>query len=125
MSRILIIDDDSFVHRMAGFMMKKAGYEAVCASSGEEGLQKLRELCTSGDMPLMVFIDSEMPTLSGIETIERIRADGSTADANICLMTGTLTDTLREKAMSLGAVGCIAKPLDAAAVTDILSKAQS
>ena len=125
MSRILIIDDDSFVHRMAGFMLKKSGHEAVCASSGEEGIEKLKELAAGGSLPEMVFIDSEMPGLSGTETIERIRQEDGISAASICLMTGTLTDELKERALSLGAVGCISKPLEAGAVSGILSNAHS
>ena len=124
MSRILIIDDDSFVHRMAGFMMKKAGHEAECVSSGEEGIQKLMQQADSSALPDMVFIDSEMPGLSGISTIERIRQQQSISGVNVCLMTGTLTDELRQSAASLGAVGCITKPLDIKDVTEILSHAQ-
>ena len=124
MSRILIIDDDSFVHRMGGFMLKKAGHSCECASSGAEGLEKLSALAAEGSMPDMVFIDSEMPAMNGIETIEQIRQKSDIADVRICLMTGTLTDELRQRAEALGAVGCITKPLEIKTVTDIISKAQ-
>jgi CheY-like chemotaxis protein len=42
MSRILITDDDAMMLRMAGFIVKKAGHEAVTASSGDECLEKMK-----------------------------------------------------------------------------------
>ena len=123
MSRILIIDDDSFVHRMAGFMFKKAGHEAECVLSGEEGIDRLSALAKENSLPAMVFIDNEMPGMSGIETIEKIRQTGDISGVNICLMTGTLTAELEESAQALGAVGCISKPLEIKSVTGILAKA--
>lgn len=118
MSRIMFIDDDSMMLRMAGFIMKKAGHEALTASSGEEGLSKL-----AADKPDMVFIDIEMPGMNGIEVLEKIKADGSLAGIPVCLMSGTVTDEIKAKAADLGAVGVIGKPLNAGEVTGVISAA--
>ena len=119
MNRILITDDDSMMLRMAGFIVKKAGHEAVTASSGDECLQKMRE-----SLPLLTVIDVEMPGKNGIETLEAIRADSSLEGARVCLMTGTLTDEIRARAEELGALGCLDKPLAADALKDMILKAE-
>ena len=116
MSKILITDDDSMMLRMASFIVKKAGHEAVTASSGEECLKKLRE-----ESPMLTVIDVEMPDMNGIETLEAIRADNGLADASVCLMTGSLTDDVKSRAEELGAVGCIGKPLEAGELLEIIS----
>ena len=117
---IMMIDDDSFTHRMAGFMMKKLGQELICASSGAEGLDML----LSGETkPAVLFIDNEMPGMSGIETIAKTRETEAVKDLNICLMTGTLTEELRGQAAQLGVTDCISKPLNAADVKAVIDKA--
>lgn len=120
MNRILITDDDSMMLRMAGFIVKKAGHEAVTASSGDECLLKMKET-----LPQLTVIDVEMPGKSGIETLEAIRADSELSGACVCLMTGTLTDEVREKAEELGALGCLGKPLAAGELTDMIMKAET
>ena len=118
MSRILITDDDSMMLKMAGFIVKKAGHEAVTASSGEECLNKIRET-----EPALTVIDVEMPDMNGIETLEAIRADAALSDAKVCLMTGTLTDEVKTRAEELGALGCLKKPLAADELLSIINKA--
>jgi CheY-like chemotaxis protein len=42
MPTILIVDDDATIRQNAHFIIEKGGMKAVMASSGEEGLAKLR-----------------------------------------------------------------------------------
>ena len=117
MSRILFVDDDSMILRMTAFIAKKGGFEALGTSSGEECIEVLKR-----EKPDMVFIDVEMPGLSGLDTLRKIRDDSSIADARVCLMTGTMTDELRENAAELGAVGVIEKPIQAAEVLSLVGQ---
>ncbi len=106
--KVLIIDDDAMIQRMASFMLKKLGHEAVTAGSGQEGLDKLRN-----DAPDMTLLDVEMPGMDGFQVLEAIRADAAIQDAKVCLMTGTLTDEVRAKADALGCCEYLHKPLTA------------
>ena len=118
MSRILFTDDDPMMLRMAGFIMKKTGNEALTASSGEEGLAKLKS-----ESPDMVFIDIEMPGMSGLEMLAQIRQDSTLASVPVCLMSGTVTDRVKAQAAELGALGVIGKPLQAAEVASVIASA--
>ena len=115
--KILIIDDDPMIRRMAGFILRKKGYEQAEAGSGDEGIALMRE-----QKPDLTLIDVEMPDTDGFETLEKIRSDDGLKDSKVCMMTGTLTDEARARAEGLGAVGCIEKPLDAAVLYDIIGK---
>ena len=120
MNNILVIDDEQMILRMAGFMLKKAGYSSLTAESGAEGISLMRE-----QMPAAVLIDNEMPGMSGLEVLEAVKSDSVLAGIPVCIMTGTLTEELKEKAVSLGAIGCISKPLKAPEVMDMLEKAKN
>lgn len=116
MCRVMFIDDDPMVLRMASFIMKKSGNQALTASSGDEGIMMIRS-----EQPQLVFIDAEMPEKNGFETLEEIKKDESLKALPVCIMSGTITDELRERAKALGAADMIGKPLQAAQVIDIIS----
>ena len=94
--------------RMAGFMLKKLGYPSVTASSGQEGLEKLRE-----HSPALTLLDVEMPDMDGMAVLKAIRAEEDLKSSKVCLMTGTLTEELRSRAEALGVACCLSKPLKA------------
>lgn len=113
--RILVIDDDPMIRRMAGFILKKKGYGYTEAGSGKEGLAIMK-----AELPTLTLIDVEMPDTNGFETLEMIRSDEALRKARVCMMTGTITDEVSKRAEELGAVGCIEKPLDANALYAVI-----
>lgn len=91
MKKVLVIDDDPMMLRMAGLLLKKAGCETASASSAKEG----EELIAAFE-PDLIIADNEMPEETGIELFERLRAQGS--ELGLCLMSGTVTDELADRA---------------------------
>ncbi|MBR1724183.1 MAG: response regulator [Ruminococcus sp.] len=114
--KVLFIDDDSMMLRMAGFILKKGGHEAFTAESGAEGLRLIEEW-----RPELVFIDVEMPQMNGFETLEAIKKSGNT-ELRVCMMSGTVNDEITEQALRLGAEGVIEKPLNAAEVNAVINR---
>ena len=106
MEKVMFIDDDPMVLRMASFIMKKCCRQAVTASSGDEGILMIRN-----EIPEIIFIDAEMPEKNGFETLKEIKNDSETAAIPVCLMSGTVSDELKDKAILSGAIGLIEKPL--------------
>lgn len=111
--KVLFIDDEPMILKMAGFILKKGGYECVTAGSGEEGIRLCKESC-----PEMIFIDVEMPGMNGFETLEELKK--SSVNARICMMSGTINEEVMRKARALGAVGIIEKPLNAQVVYSMI-----
>ena len=117
MSKVLIIDDDAMARRMAEFSLKKLGLTAVSAGSGAEGLVRMRE-----DSPDLTLLDVEMPEMDGISVLKAVRLDAQLQDAPVCLMTGTVTDSLRAEADTLHACGLLQKPLAPPALKAMLEE---
>ena len=107
MSKILIVDDDAMMLRMAGFILKKKGYETVTALSGGEALNVI-----GSDRIDLVFLDVEMPGMNGLQTLETLRGQPETAGLPVCLMSETVDETIQTQAETLHAVGVIMKPLN-------------
>ncbi|MBR2087348.1 MAG: response regulator [Oscillospiraceae bacterium] len=115
MKKVLVIDDDAMMQRMAAFMLQKLGCEGVTAGSGTEGLAQMRDT-----LPDLTIIDVEMPEMDGFAVLRAIRADEALRDASVCMMTGTLTDPVRDQAIALRCVGCLIKPIRAEALQKLL-----
>ena len=78
---VLVIDDSKVVRRTVETMLTEAGYSAVAASDGSEGMQLWQET-----QPALVITDIMMPERDGIETMLEIRRH--CPQAKILAMTG-------------------------------------
>lgn len=67
MPRILVVDDEKRLRDLYREELKRHGYEVVCASSGPEAVDAVRQ----GDMDV-VLLDVAMPGMDGIEALQRI-----------------------------------------------------
>jgi DNA-binding response OmpR family regulator len=81
--RILLCDDEVHILRAAEFKFKRAGYEVLCASDGEEAWRLIQQ-----HLPDVVVTDCQMPRLSGLSLAERIRANAATAQTPVIMLTG-------------------------------------
>ncbi len=68
MTRILFVDDEPNVSRVAQLSLERAGYEVELASDGVEGLEKL--LAEPYDV---LITDMMMPRMNGRELCEAIQ----------------------------------------------------
>jgi len=68
--RILVVDDEVDVLKIYSDILKKAGYAVTSANSAEEALKILQK-----NNILAMFLDLNMPGMSGIELCKKIRKD--------------------------------------------------
>ena len=69
LNRILLVDDDDDNLTMVAHGLRKIGFHVECAKDGEDGWLAL----LTGDFDAIIT-DNNMPRLTGIELIRRIRA---------------------------------------------------
>jgi len=67
---IMIVDDDPPILKVVGEILKQEGYNVIKAENGIEALGKLKKRKVD-----LVLIDHFMPKMTGIELLEKIRAD--------------------------------------------------
>ena len=104
MISVLIADDHSVVREGLRRVLESEPDIGVCAeaSDGEEVLEKLAE-----HRPDMVILDITMPKLSGLETLERVKA--SYPELKAVLLSFRADPPLIQSAVSLGADGYLLK----------------
>ena len=66
--RILVVDDDKGIRTLYQNELSQAGYEVETAASGAEAIRK-----SSENTFALVILDIEMPDLSGLEVLNRLR----------------------------------------------------
>lgn len=101
---ILAIDDNPDVIYILRDNLDEEGYLVVGATSGDEGLQKARDL-----KPLAITLDIMMPYKDGWQVLHELKVDPITKDIPVILL--TIVD---KKALGyrLGAADYLLKPLD-------------
>jgi two-component system response regulator PilR (NtrC family) len=103
--RILVVDDDSSIRNMLAIVLKKAGFDAICAENGEAALEKLNK-----DSFDLVISDIKMPGISGIELLKKIKA--LNAEVPVIMITAYASANDAVEAMKLGAEDYITKPFN-------------
>ncbi len=115
-SLIFLVDDDENLRAVFERWLRKDGYDVACLSSGDACLEALTE-----EEPEAICLDMNMPGLSGIETLERIRERYPALP--VIILTADETATTAVSAMKLGAHDYLTKPLDATKLLTTLKNA--
>jgi two-component system, NtrC family, response regulator len=105
MESILIVDDEKNYPLILSAILEDEGYEALTAKSGKEALEKLN----NSDVDL-VLTDMKMPSMDGIELLEKIKSIDP--DLPVIMMTAYGTVEKAVEAMQKGAYNYILKPFD-------------
>ena len=107
MKSCLIVDDSSVVRKVASRIIRDLGFECFEAEDG----QKAYEFC-SERMPDAIILDWNMPVMSGIEFLEKLRQmeNGSAPKVVFCTTENDIGHI--QRAMHAGANEYIMKPFD-------------
>ena len=80
--RIILCDDEIHILRAMEFKLKKAGYEVEITNDGEEAWDAIQKR-----KPDLLITDCQMPRLTGLELIGRLRDNPRTADIPVFMLT--------------------------------------
>jgi len=113
---ILLVDDDPDCRTLLRDVIEHAAPRArvVEAADGAEALDWLRRPRPAAATPAadLVYLDMEMPGLSGQEVLAAIRSDPALAGVAVVFLTGVDDEAARRAALAGGADGYVVKPLD-------------
>ncbi len=104
--RVLIADDDPAICALIGTVLKKGPYEMVTCNDAESALVAINR-----DGPFDIIVcDFMLPGISGIDLVERLRADPRTTDVPILMISGHTNYAMDNRAKTAGANLFLNKP---------------
>jgi FixJ family two-component response regulator len=112
-SVISVVDDDAAVRAATSKFLRSHGYTVQAYSSAEDFLQSGRLNDTA-----CVIADVQMPGMSGLELLTKMRAQGH--DAPFIFITAFPDETTRARALQRGAICFLPKPFAGPTLIDCL-----
>jgi DNA-binding NtrC family response regulator len=102
--RVLVVEDDDSLRQVMHAHLEKEGYTTVSAASAEDALPALEK-----SPQHLVLTDLNLPGMSGIELLKRIRLEYP--ETSVIVMTAFGTVQTAVEAMKAGAYDYITKPV--------------
>ena len=81
--KILVVDDEADVRTFLTAVLKKAGYDTVTASDGQEALDKVQQ-----ESPDAVILDLQMPNKTGTDFYRKLSKDKDLKDIPVIVVSG-------------------------------------
>src|SRR2546425_11971807 len=103
---ILVTDDSSANRDLLSGQLSNLGFWTEAANNGEEAIRVARRL-----KPDLILMDVEMPVMNGHEACKRLKADPSTAEIPVLMMTGFDPRPERAKMVEAGGSDLMAQPI--------------
>ncbi len=105
-ARILVVEDDLLNRMFYHEVLESRGYDVTLVADGALVLDEVKRIS-----PDLITMDIQLPHISGLRLIRKLREDAVTRDIPIIAITAFAGRGEQEKAMAAGANGYLSKPV--------------
>jgi DNA-binding response OmpR family regulator len=105
--RILVVDDEADQVEALSYRLRKLGYDAPTASSGEQALESATSV-----VPDLILLDLGLPDLNGFDVCQQLGDNAATCGVPVIILSGMETDDVVRRARSAGCAYYLRKPYD-------------
>lgn len=117
MLRALVVDDSRAMRAILARILSQSGFETIQAANGLEAIDIMEKHGPSLDL---VLLDWNMPELSGIQALEKIRARDEFKHIRVVMITTETEIEQMVRALETGADEYVMKPFTREALEDKL-----
>ena len=103
---ILIVEDNEKNRKLERDVLQFHGYRTIEAETGEDGVRLAHE-----SPPALILMDIQLPGISGIEALRRLRADAATQGIAVMAVTASAMTQDRQTILAAGFDGYLSKPI--------------
>lgn len=103
--KILLVEDELGLHRIASISLEGFGYEVVALTTGEEALDWLER-----NTPDLILLDSVLPNIQGEEVCKQLKSNDKLKHIPIILYNAKCD--ISEKAKQVCANDCMTNPFN-------------
>ena len=102
---ILYVEDNELNRKIVRDLLRRTSYRLIEAPDGQTGVQMALE-----QRPGLILMDVQLPRISGLEAMRRLRAEPATADTPIIAITSFALSGDEQRAKEAGASAYLPKP---------------
>ncbi len=102
---ILIVEDEKDILNLIAYNLEKEGYRTIAAETGESALSLARK-----SDPDLILLDLMLPGLDGFEVCRSLKAEASSSDVPILMLTAKSEDADIVSGLEMGADDYMTKP---------------
>jgi two-component system cell cycle response regulator DivK len=114
---ILYVEDNELNRRLVRDLLKRSTYRLIEAHDGEAGIAT-----ALAERPDLILMDIQLPKISGLDAMRRLRAEAATAATPIVALTSFALSGNDQKAKDAGATAFLAKPYSPFDLLDLIHK---
>ena len=112
---ILIVDDSRTIVHAFKTMLEGAGYQTLSALDGVQAVHVAKH-----QLPDLILMDIQLPKISGLDVIRRLRTEAATAATPIVALTSFALSGDDQKAKDAGATAYLTKPFSPLALLALI-----
>ena len=102
---ILVVEDDRSLSDVLCYNLAQAGYEVAASCDGQDGLNVALR-----NPPDVIVLDLMLPVIDGLEVCRRLRANPTTRDVLVIMLTAKSEESDQVIGLAMGADDYVTKP---------------
>lgn len=103
--KVLVADDEVHIIHVVAIKLRNNGYEVISADNGAEAFALACE-----EKPDIIVTDYQMPRMTGLELVERLRQCEQTKGIPVIMLTARNFAISQQQQEDLEISGCVSKP---------------
>lgn len=115
--KILLVDDSATTLFMEKMLLEGGPFDLITAKDGREAVDK-----ALAESPDLILLDVVMPNMDGFEACRALRANGSTSETPIIMVTTRGEESQMETGFAAGCNDYVTKPING---TELLTKVRN
>lgn len=102
---ILVVDDESAIREMLGFILTQKGYNYQAAADAEQAWWRINE-----SRPDLILLDWMLPGISGVDLARRLKREPNTRNLPLIMLSARDDEEDKVRGLNVGADDYITKP---------------
>jgi two-component system alkaline phosphatase synthesis response regulator PhoP len=103
--KVLIVDDEIHIVHVVAIKLRNNDYEVISAENGEEAFK-----LACSEIPDIIVTDYQMPVMTGLQLVEKIRQCDRTKDIPVIMLTARSFAIEERQKEQLQISQCLSKP---------------
>ena len=103
--KVLVVDDEIHIVHVVAIKLRNNGYEVLTANNGAEAFE-----LACRDNPDIIVTDFQMPIMTGIELVQKLREREQTKNTPVIMLTARSFAISKEQQKQMEISCCLSKP---------------